>query len=101
MKSVCRSWAEGTKAGLPLKIASLAVEPIEIELKEVAATFVLLQNARHVADYDATQTLNRSESDALVAQSEEAFRAWNAVRSRPNAAVFLAALLFEKQWKGR
>lgn len=101
MKSVCKSWARGAKSSLPALTAALATEPIEPELSEVAKVFVLLQEARHAADYDLSQTLTRSESSALVASSEKAFRAWNAVRATPNAAVFLAALLFEKQWKGR
>jgi len=101
MKNVCRSWAQGTVVGLPAKTAALAVEPIETELKHIATTFVVLQDARHVADYDVRQTLNRRESAALVARSEQAFRDWSAVRSRRNASIFLAALLFEKQWKGR
>ncbi|HEX3463319.1 MAG TPA: hypothetical protein VHS78_04585 [Candidatus Elarobacter sp.] len=101
MKNVCRSWARGFKSGLPAQTAGLANEPIEKELTEVAKVFIVLQEARHAADYDFSQTLTRSDSSALVAYSEKAFRDWSAVRDTPNAAVFLAALLFEKQWKGR
>jgi hypothetical protein len=101
MKNACRSWARGTKKGLPVQTAALTMDPLQPELGEVAKAFVLLQEARHAADYDLSQPLTRAESAAFVACCEKAFRDWSAVRATPNAAVFLASLLFEKQWKGR
>jgi hypothetical protein len=100
-KNVCRSWARGTKSSLPASTAALTTDPVQPGLGEVAKAFVLLQEARHAADYDLSQPLTRPDSAALVACSEKAFRDWDAVRATPNASVFLAALLFEKQWKGR
>jgi hypothetical protein len=101
MKSVCKNWAAGTTENLPAQTATLATEPIETELKSVAKAFVRLQEARHAADYDPAQTLTRADSMDLVARCEKAFRDWNAVRASHNSSVFLASLLFEKQWKGR
>jgi len=101
MKAVCKAWAQGAAANLPASTGALVTAPIERELSDVASAFVRLQNARHAADYDLARTFNRLYSVSLLGAAEQAFRDWNAIRATPNAAVFLASLLFEKQWKGR
>ena len=66
------------------------------ELAEVARTFVDLQEARHLADYDKLgPRFTRSASIARVAQCERAFTAWASVRSTTAARAFLLALLFK------
>ena len=101
MKSVCKAWAVGMPTNLPASTGTMVSAPIEPQLTDVASAFVRLQNARHAADYDLTRTFNRLYSISLLGSAEQAFRDWAAVRTTPNAGVFLAALLFEKQWKGR
>ncbi len=45
------------------------------DLKSVAATFVSLQQARHAADYDLSQTYRKQEALDLVESVREAFGA--------------------------
>ncbi len=42
--------------------------------------------------------LTRNEVQAFIAQAEQAFHAWQAVREDPAARVYLAALLLWRQW---
>jgi hypothetical protein len=73
--------------------------PIEQELIGIAEVFIALQEARHEADYDLAATFNRTDVLYKVAQAHSAFASWKAVRSRPNATVFLTALLLQRQWR--
>jgi uncharacterized protein (UPF0332 family) len=50
------------------------------EVKTVANTFVILQEARHEADYDLTRTFSRDEALRFVQMAREAFEAWEAVK---------------------
>jgi uncharacterized protein (UPF0332 family) len=100
MRSVCKTWALGSVANLPTQSAAIATSPIEPDLRAVAAAFVDLQEARHRADYDLTQLFTRSDSIQLVSRADSAFSDWKAVRSSDNASAFLAALLFERRWRG-
>jgi len=54
-KNVCETFAR--KEG---GIKDLTTQPLEQQLSEIAATFVELQEARQRADYDLTQTFERS-----------------------------------------
>jgi hypothetical protein len=64
----------------------------------VARTFVLLQEARHSADYDLAADLLRTEALYYCQQTSDAFAAWHRVRRGEEATVFLAALLFAGRW---
>jgi uncharacterized protein (UPF0332 family) len=80
-------------------IASLLSGAIEAELEDVAKTFVALQQARHEADYDLTRTFDRRDVLQKVQQARTAFTKWRGIGSAPNATVFLAALLLQRQWR--
>lgn len=101
MTAVCKTWALGTIANLPAQTAALVTPPIAPEMRAVAAAFVDLQMARHRADYDLSQPFTRVEALSHVGRAEQAFSDWRATKTTSNAAIFLAALLFEKQWKTR
>ena len=64
----------------------------------VARTFVLLQEERHFADYDIGRTFFRAGVEQMVGDVREAFDKWAMVRTRPNATIFLAALLHQRNW---
>ena len=105
MKQVCTAWASAS-ASKPLgsisaATAALISNPIEPQLQNVASAFVDLQQARHQADYDTATPLTKVGVLAAILQVEKAFSDWKTVRSSPNATIFLAALLFEKQRKQR
>ena len=61
-------------------------------------TFIELQGDRHDADYNHDRQWNRSDVESLLAAARRAFADWSAVRRTPNATVFLASLLPQKQW---
>jgi uncharacterized protein (UPF0332 family) len=54
-KSVCEAWAKGNG------IDGLTIVPIENGLQDISAALVDLQELRHKADYDLTETFDRHE----------------------------------------
>jgi hypothetical protein len=99
MKDVCGEFARGTfsKGSGTIHLVAL---PLEAPLRDVAAAFVALQEARHNADYDVSSTLTKLDALQKIALARTAFTNWQAVRRLPNARVFLAALLLQRQWRG-
>jgi uncharacterized protein (UPF0332 family) len=96
MKQVAARFSRGD---MP-KLLSTAIAPtIEGEkLRRVAETFVSLQDARHEADYDLTQTFTRAEVLALVEQVQQAFDDWEAVKAIDDARLLLGAFQLWKKW---
>jgi len=91
-KSVCKEWAQGNG------VDGLTVDPIENELKDVAAALVDLQELRHKADYDLAETFDRHEVLEAIKKVENAMNSWTAVKPHSNAKVFLSALLLHGTW---
>lgn len=60
---------------------------------ELAGTFVDLQEERHRADYDLSQTFGRTEVVSLCKRAEDVFAALDALRSDPVARLFAVLLL--------
>lgn len=98
MRIVCQQFAGGRRARLGVGAQELTSDPLEPQLVRVAQTFVLLQAARHQADYDTARIFGRLEVTPIVDRAERALHDWRAVRARPNAVVFLAALLLQGRW---
>jgi hypothetical protein len=73
--------------------------PLESELVDIASAFVDLQQARHDADYDYSIILIRTDVLQKIALADSALLNWKTVRNVPNARVFLAALLLQRQWR--
>ena len=96
MQDVCRQFATGS-AGKGT--APLLQPPLEPELRQVARAFVELQDARHDADYNLSASFDRVDVLQKVRLVREAVGAWRQVRSSPNAAVFLAAMLLQARWR--
>jgi hypothetical protein len=98
MRDVC------SKYRLPVLPAGLALTrlvttPVEPEFRSIADTFVELQQARHSADYDVATPFDRSDVLQKIDAVERAFSDWIVVKNKPNANVFLAALLLNSYWK--
>ena len=93
MKNACEQIAKSSNVLLDLFVA-----PLEAELKTVAEVFVELQQQRHLADYDLSQSFNRIKVVGIVAKANSAIAAWSRIRNSPNANVFLAALLLNNRW---
>lgn len=85
-------------ANLPRHVAAVVHHPLPPEIAVIANSFVLLQEARHKADYDLTEQFDRTRVQALVNDAEKVFRLWNQVRDTDDARIFLASLMFWKLW---
>jgi hypothetical protein len=90
-RTVCEAWAKGNG------LNDLATDPIEAELQGVAAALVNLQEQRHRADYDLTQTFDRLQVLEGIDQAENAMADWKHVKGSVNANVFLSSLLLHSR----
>ena len=71
--------------------------PAVLQLRELAAIFVQLQEKRHTADYDNGTFWTRTEALSHVTQARRAFQLWDALRDEPVAQEYLLALLAKKR----
>ena len=95
MRDVARSFMGGAPVE-PYRDV-LTGRTIPVDLRNVAEAFVLLQQARHDADYDNTKRWSRLQALEQISLAEQAFKDWAKIRSRPEAEAFLVALLAQKQ----
>jgi hypothetical protein len=79
-------------------LLQLLTTPLEPQLVAVSAAFVDLQEARHRADYNLSQPIQKVFVQQKIALCKQAFNDWQSIRSAPNARVFLAALLLQHRW---
>lgn len=96
MYEVCQRFAKEAPVPTTARLLSL---PLEVGLQYIARAFVELQDARHAADYDLSTSFDRFAVLRTVEMAGQAFREWALVKDRPNASVFLAALLLQRQWR--
>jgi hypothetical protein len=96
MKSLCRQFAGRTSLSDHMRL--LVSLPLDPDLISIATMFVELQNARHSADYDASRSFTRFQVLDMIGGVQTAFDDWSRIRASPNAAVFLTALLLNRQW---
>jgi hypothetical protein len=66
---------------------------VPIALEAVAAAFVVLQDARHRADYDNSALWGYNDVHAVIADTHEAFDNWAKIRTHPAANEYLLSLL--------
>nr|WP_294544670.1 hypothetical protein [uncultured Rhodopila sp.] len=103
MRAVCvgmvpgRARQPGNK-GIPRSTHGLLTFPLDPALVSVFDAFVELQEIRHQADYDLAKEWTRLEAEDYVRLARAAFADWARVRTTPNAAVFLTALLLRRHW---
>lgn len=101
MQKASKSFASD-RGGLPLGIrACVHGEKLPPELTRMAKTFVVLQEARHEADYDLSLRFIRKEVVSLLNRTDQAFVAWSQVRKHPAARCYLACLLLWPRLQGR
>lgn len=106
MRAVCKGFAEGHRSAIggktpgnpPLATRGLISLPLDGKLFDVVQAFVDLQEARHDADYNPTKRWNRLDVMNHVQTARQAFADWAAIRHSPDAAVFVVALVLQKQW---
>lgn len=92
IKLVCQEYDTLAKNATGQLITS-AGQVVPRGLKEIASQFVLLQQARHQADYDTAATITPEQAEAEVLRAEFAFLEWEVVKADPAADTFLAELL--------
>lgn len=91
MKRASTSFASGT---LPAKLqAGLAGSPIPPDLRRIADTFRVLQDARHAADYDTLRRFGRHEVILAIDLAERAMSLWPGVQETAPGRLYLIALL--------
>lgn len=95
MAGVCRAFARRL---LTNELQDLLKETVSPDLEKVATLFCQLQQARHDADYNVSFVPVRTVALSRVAEAEEAFHRWSALRDTPEARVFLTALAFGSRW---
>lgn len=71
--------------------------PLDDRLVDVARTFRELQAARHDADYDTTAQFDLALAEHWHARAVHAYECWSSLRSTPNGAAFLAAVLLHER----
>jgi hypothetical protein len=100
MKDACKSFGGGTlkkgvAKGLPGSFA------IPAEIRELAETFVDLQEWRHLADYDLTERFKRSDVLSLIHLVEDRIQAFGQLASSNEKRFFLACLWAWKELANR
>lgn len=68
------------------------------DLKLVARVFVELQIERESADYDPASPVLMEQASQLIEKTEQAFAAWEKVKSTDEARLYLACFLLHKTW---
>ncbi len=86
MKSLCRQFAGRT--GLSDHVRTLLSLPFDPGLISIATKFLELQDERHAADYDMSQSFTRFEVLNMIGGIQTAFDGWPRIGTTPNAAVF-------------
>jgi uncharacterized protein (UPF0332 family) len=94
-----RMFDHGRMRASSSKISSRPIpsDPAEVapakDLKLVADSFVMLQQARHTADYDNSKVWSRTQVYDIIAQTQYAMAAWNVVREKDLAQDYLFDLM--------
>jgi len=89
------AWFISGSLPVPLELT----HPLSAEIRLVALVCSQLQQLRHEADYDTTARFTRSQAQQLVRRAEQAFAAWQRIRSTDEAKAFLLLLLVTDRWK--
>lgn len=104
MRDACASFNGGTLKesiikGLPRD--ANGKYPIPSEIRTIAGTFVELQQKRHVADYDLSETFRKGEVLRLIAQTKTHVEQFRNLATSDTRKFFLACLWAYKELKNR
>ena len=98
MRNVCNLISQGKiPAKLIPALDNATIDPI---LRDIAKTFVQLQEMRHQADYDTTHSFDHGDELESHGLAQKAIRNWNSVRMTPHAEAFLIGLLIARHIHG-
>ncbi len=104
MRDACSSFNGGTLKeaiikGLPRD--ANGNYPIPIEIRDLAGTFVELQQKRHLADYDLSDTFRKGEVLRLIKQAKTHVEGFRTLAASDTRKFFLACLWAYKELKNR
>ena len=99
MRDASQSFSGGTLLSWMQPIAPALVVPADVKI--VARRFVLLQEARHRADYNLTALWTRDEVQRLISDTRDSLSRWPAVAEDDATRLYLAGLLCWKTLRGR
>jgi hypothetical protein len=85
MKAVCKQYT--------FMVTDKAGQPVPPEIQHISVAFVQLQEARHKADYDVTNTVTPLDAQTKVQMVKTAFNDWATVAVHPASDAFLTELL--------
>ncbi len=96
MKRICGRFMP-SKLDQPL--LDLVGSSASSDLQTVARSFVLLQEARHSADYDLSYALTELEASQHLRLAIRAIEAWDRIQGSAEANIFILSLLMWKNWE--
>ena len=96
MKRICGRFM-ASKLDQPL--LDLIGQSASSDLQTVARSFVLLQEARHSADYDLSYPITEPEAIKHFRLALEAIEAWDRIKESAEANIFILSLLMWKNWE--
>lgn len=93
LRAACeRVSAPGSSGALPAPLRGCWKGPISTDLSAFARAMVILQDARHRADYDRSSPILRDDARKSVFIAGEAMDRWSRIEAREASAFLLAAL---------
>ena len=96
-RDVCDALAKAP-SGVPPRFAEVLRPPVSDQLRLLAATFALLQDARHAADYDLERQPSLSQAEAYLVHVEGGLpKRFESIEHDPNTRAFLALLLVDRK----
>jgi len=96
IKEICGRFL---KPKLEQPLLGLIGESASPQLQTVCRNFVILQDARHEADYNLSYAIDFAEALKLWNSAAEAFIAWDSIRNTAEANIFILSLLLWKNWE--
>ena len=98
MKQVCQ-WFSGSATYNRQVAGLLGPSVVPGSLKTVSRAFILLQDARHDADYNIVSHVTSVEASKSCAEARIAFEALDSGSGDPVFRLFLGSLLFSNSWR--
>jgi len=97
MKSVCEKYNPARPNGAGQFVTQQShgfpAQIIAPDVRQIAAAFIALHEAREQADYDDGATIQHTEALAAVQQAETAFQEWLTAQADSSSVAFLQELL--------
>jgi hypothetical protein len=96
MKEICGRF---TAPELANPLLGLIGRTASSDLRTVTRAFILLQEARHQADYDLGYQLAKTDAISRAKVAAEAFQAWQRIQDSSEVNIFILSLLMWENWK--